>query len=161
MEQSVAYSQLSRLLSEETRLLGELEQQLAKEHEFLAANDVDSLERAGETRQQTVAKLLRVDDERRALCRMAGQATDRVGLGALLTWCDPTGTLAAAQGEAARRAEACRAQNERNGALVTARLTRVAGMLDMISNNSTARTYEPGATRNAPAPAGRLVSVSA
>lgn len=161
MEKTSLFSQLGRLLSEETQLLVELEQQLMKEHEFLAANDVDSLERAGDARQQTVARLLRIDDERRSLCRLTGHDTDRIGLGALLTWCDPAGTLAGAQGEAARRAESCRAQNERNGALVTARLTRVAGMLDMISSNSVTRTYEPGATRSAPAPAGRLVSVSA
>lgn len=161
MEKTSLFSQLGRLLSEETALLADLEQQLVQEHEFLAANDVDRLERAGDARQETVARLLRLDDERRSLCRMAGHGTDKIGLGAMLTWCDPAGTLADAQGEAARRAESCRAQNERNGALVTARLTRVAGMLDMISSNSTTRTYEPGATRSAPAPAGRLVSVSA
>jgi hypothetical protein len=44
---------------------------------------------------------------------------------------------------------------------VTARLSRVTGMLDMIAANTSARTYEPGASRTAAAPAGRLVSVSA
>lgn len=161
MDPKTCRAQLAQLLADETSLLAELYQQLAREHEFLAGNDVDSLERAGTARQNTVAKLLKIDDERRSLCSLLGQGADRIGLGALFRWCDPTGSLAAAQAACTKLAESCRAQNERNGALVTARLTRVTGMLDMIATNNAGRTYEPGAARTTTPPAGRLVSVSA
>jgi len=161
MDPRACRAQFSRLLAEEARLLGELEGQLQREHQFLSANDVESLEQAGSARQNTVAQLLRIDDERRDLCRLLGQGTDRTGLAALLAWCDPAGTLAGAQSSCAELAERCRAQNERNGALVTARLNRVAGMLDMIGTNSQARTYGPRLAHSSTAPASRMVSVSA
>lgn len=161
MDPQSCRAHLARLLADETRLLDELQQQLVREHEFLAGNDVDSLERAGTARQQTVARLLKIDDERRSLCLLLGQGTDRIGLAALFRWCDPQGTLAAAQAACTKLAEECRTQNERNGALVNARLTRVTGMLDMIAAGNAGRTYEAGAARTATPPAGRLVSVSA
>ncbi len=161
MDQEACRAQFASLLDGENMLLAELEQQLRREHEFLAGNDVDSLERAGNARQATVAKLLKLDDTRRDLCRMLGQSADRSGIAALLRWCDPTGSLAAAQSTCTKLAESCRAQNERNGALVTARLTRITGMLDMMASGNNARTYEPGAARTTTPPAGRLVSVSA
>lgn len=154
-------AELARLLAEETRLLAGLEQQLEREHGYLASNDIDSLERAGSTRQATVAELLKIEDERASLCRMLGRGEDRFGLAALFAWCDPEGSLATAQAECSRLAGSCRALNERNGALVTARLNRLAGMLEMIGPGNAARTYEPGAARNAPVPAGRIVSTSA
>jgi flagellar biosynthesis/type III secretory pathway chaperone len=148
-------------LSDEATLLAQLEQQLLHEHQHLAANDVESLENAGGARQQTLAKLLRIDDERNVLCRQLGYGAGHTGLAALLAWCDPRGTLAAAQGDCAQLAQRCRTQNERNGALVTARLGRVTGMLDMLSDNNASRTYDSRLARNAAAPAGRLVSISA
>lgn len=161
MDANTCRAELARMLAEETRLLETLEQQLGREHEFLAANDIEGLERAGGARQATVAALLKLEDERRGLCRLLGQGEDAAGLAALFAWCDPQGSLATAQAECARLAGNCRALNERNGALVTARLNRLAGMLEMLAPGNTARTYEPGAPRIAPAPAGRLVSVSA
>lgn len=161
MQADACRTQLARLLADENALLGELEQQLAGEHDFLSSNDIDGLEKAGARRQQTIAKLLRLEDERGSLCRMLGHGDGREGLAALLAWCDPQGTLAAAQARCTELAGRCRAQNERNGALVTARLKRVTGMLDMVAGNTTPRTYEPRASRYATAPAGRMVSVSA
>ena len=161
MDPRACRTQFARLLSEETALLGELESQLQREHKFLAVNDVDALEQASNARQQTVAKLLRLDDDRRDLCRLLGQKPDKVGLAALLAWCDPTGTLAGAQSSCTQFAERCRTQNERNGALVTARLTRVAGMLDMIGANSPARTDGPRLAPATGAPVSRMVSVTA
>src|SRR5690606_25113535 len=135
MDQKTCRAQLTRLLVDENALLTELEQQLRNEHAFLAGNDVEALERAGTARQNTVAKLLRLDDDRRGLFRRIGKSDDKIGLAALVTWCDPTGSLDAAQSACASLAEACREQNERNGALATARLARVTGMHDIISTN--------------------------
>ena len=88
-------------------------------------------------------------------------ASNSFGLAALFAWCDPQGTLAAAQSQCIELAGRCRALNERNAALVTARLTRVTGMLDMLGDTPAARTYDPRLARVGTVPAGRMVSVSA
>src|SRR5262245_59417558 len=91
----------ARYLADETGLLTELEQQLLHEQELPAANDIDGLASANGARQQTVARLLRVHDERASLCRARNLATDASGFAALLAWCDPTGSLADAQSRCA------------------------------------------------------------
>lgn len=161
MDQDTCRTRLARLLTEENALLAALAQQLKHEHELLAGNDVDGLEKASGSRQQTIAKLLRLEDERQGLCRQHGRNADRSGMAALLAWCDPTGTLASAQSGCASLAGACRAQNERNGALVTARLTRASGMLDLLADGNAPRTYDQRFARSAPLPAGRMLATSA
>jgi flagellar biosynthesis/type III secretory pathway chaperone len=161
MEPQACRAQFARLLSDEASLLAQLEQLLQREHEYLATNDVEGLEQAGGTRQQTLARLLLLDDQRNDLCRLVGHGAGRTGLAALLTWCDPQGTLAAAQASCTTLAGRCRTQNERNGALVTARLGRVSSMLDMLSDHNSPRTYDPRSARTATTIAGRLVSISA
>jgi flagellar biosynthesis/type III secretory pathway chaperone len=152
----------ARHLADETALLKLLEEQLHREHELLAANDIEELEMAGVARQQSVARLLRVHDERSNLCRARNLAPDEKGFAALLSWCDPEGSLAAAQAECATHARRCREQNERNGALVTARLNRVGGMLGMIAGEPAAGTYQSRtSTRTATFAAGRMLSTSA
>ena len=163
MDPQQCREQFARHLANETELLGVLEQQLLSEHELLVANDIEKLEVASTTRQQTIARLLRIHEERGRLCRARDLSPDAAGFSALLAWCDPEGTLAAAQGDCATHAERCRAQNERNGALVTARLKRVGGMLGMISGEPATDTYKPRAAAQASAFAttGRMVSISA
>lgn len=161
MQADACRAQFARILTDEAGLLTTLEEQLRHEHELLAANDVEGLESASNARQDTVAKLLRIDDERRGLARLLGQNPDQVGLAALLAWCDPQGTLAGIQGECAERAQRCRDQNERNGALVTARLTRITGMLDMLADNTASRTYAPHASARTAAASGRMLSITA
>jgi flagellar biosynthesis/type III secretory pathway chaperone len=161
VDQHACRAQLARLLTDESALLTQLDRQLLAEHDLLKSNDVDGLEAAGSARQETIAKLLRIEDERRSLCRMLGRGNDKAGLAALFAWCDPQGSLAGPQSTCAQLAERCRAQNERNGALVTARLKRVTGMLDMLADNTSTRTYQPGASRYAAPQAGRMLSISA
>lgn len=162
MEPQACLAQFSRLLSDEISLLDVLETQLQREHQLLSNNDVDGLEMASNTRQETVAKLMRIDDDRRNLCRMLGQGHDQVALARMLTWCDPQGTLAETQSRCTAQAERCRQQNDRNGALVAARLNRINGMLDMLADNGGARTYEArGAARGGTVSTGRMLSISA
>jgi flagellar biosynthesis/type III secretory pathway chaperone len=164
MDPTTCRAQLARMLSDETNLLGVLAQQLLHEHELLVANDVESLERAADARQTSINTLARLDEERRSLCRMLGHSADHAGLAALLNWCDPTASLTSMHAAVAQQAQTCRDQNDRNGALVNARLNRLSGMLDMLNGSSgTARTYEAkGAHRAAALPqAGRMVSISA
>lgn len=161
MNNQTCHAQISALLDEELQLLATLEQQLQQEYALVTANDVEGLEQAGKVRQQTVGSLLRIDDERRQLCRLFGHAPDQTGLAALLAWCDPTGSLAAAHARCAEQARLCREQNDRNGALVTARLRRVSGMLNQLQGNAPSAYGPRGTQAPATRPAGFMLSASA
>jgi flagellar biosynthesis protein FlgN len=163
MDAGACRSQLERLLRDETTLLQVLEQQLDAEHALLKANDIEGLEQAGGARQDTVTRLLRLEDERRQLCRLLGKSADPAGVSALLKWCDPQGMLSGAYGNCAAQALRCRGQNDRNGALVAARLQRISGMLDALTPaNPAAGLYGPrGAANTGKASTGRVLTTSA
>lgn len=163
MDAPACRSQLDRLLRDETSLLALLEQQLESEHALLKSNDIDGLDQAGAARQDTVQRLLRVDDERRSLARLLGKGSDNIAMAALLQWCDPQGSLADAYARCATQAQRCREQNTRNGALVAARMARVVDTLHHIAPASPApRTYAPANSANAPRfEAGRMVHTRA
>ena len=127
---------LDKLLAEEASALAQLETLLDREHELLLANDIDALDRAGESRQACIGTLLHVEDERRSLCRMLNLPTGPAGLEKLMQWCDPSRTLQRRWAECAKRATRCRELNDRNGALVTARLKKVEGMLDVLTGRA-------------------------
>jgi flagella synthesis protein FlgN len=127
---------LERLLTEEAGTLARLEELLEKEHEFLLANDVEQLEQAGEARQSCIGALVAIEDERRSLCRMMNVSADAAGLDKLLNWCDLSRELKTRWSACADRAARCRGLNDRNGALVSARLKRVEGMLDVITGRA-------------------------
>lgn len=136
MDPGLCREHLQRLLAEESNALTQLEGLLDQEHELLLANDAEGLDRAGEARQGCVGVLLRVDDERRSLCRMMNVGTDVQGLERLLAWCDPSRSLLQRWTDCATRAGRCRDLNERNGALVTARLKKVEGLLDVLTGRA-------------------------
>jgi flagellar biosynthesis protein FlgN len=123
---------LATLMAEENAQLAALETLLAQEYELLQARDAEALEKAGTARQQCIGHILRIEDERRALCRDAGFSEDPSGLQSLLASCDPTGFLVPAMQEYRERTLRCREHNDRNGFLVNGRLQQEA------------RTYGPG-----------------
>jgi flagellar biosynthesis protein FlgN len=154
---------LERLIGEEISLLADLEIQLDREHGFLTGNDIDGLEAAGQQRQATVASLLRIEHERRSLCSMLGAPTDLAGVERLIRWCDPEASLLPSFHECLERANRCRSRNDRNGALVSARMQRVSRLLGALDTNpSDGKVYGP---RNAaPASAsqpGRMLATRA
>jgi len=132
----VCRDHLDKLIAEESGALDQLVQLLDREHELLVANDVDGLDRAGQARQTCIAVLMRVEDERRSLCRALNVPADATGLDRLLAWCDPSLSLRRRWAECADRAARCRTLNDRNGALVTARLNRVQGMLEVVTGRA-------------------------
>jgi flagellar biosynthesis protein FlgN len=136
VDPGVCREHLQKLLAEELNALTQLEALLDREHELLLANDVEGLDRAGESRQECVGALLRVEDERRSLCRMMNLPIDVQGLEKLLRWCDPSNTLQRRFVDCSQRATRCRELNDRNGALVTARLKKVEGMLDVLTGRA-------------------------
>lgn len=136
MDPIVCREHLEKLLIEEANALTCLEALLDREHELLVANDVEELDRAGEARQTRIGELVRLEDERRSLCRMMNVPTDKTGLERLLKWCDPSGSLKSRWADCADRAGSCRAANDRNGALVSARMKKVEGMLDVLTGQA-------------------------
>jgi hypothetical protein len=89
---------------------------------MLQSRDAEGLEQAGVARQHCIGHILRIEDERRALCRATGRGDDPSGLRSLLAWCDPAGQLVPAMQEYGERTQRCREQNDRNGILVNGRL---------------------------------------
>ena len=136
MDAKACYEHLSKLLSEEISALTQLADVLDREHALLLDNNIDELERAGDLRQGCVTTLIGIEEERRNLCRLLNVPADMHGLERLLTWCDPTRGLQQRWAECAERATTCRNSNERNGALVSARLKRVEGLLDTLTGRA-------------------------
>jgi flagella synthesis protein FlgN len=161
MDQDVCREHLTNLLIEEASSLTTLATLLEREYEVLIANDVTGLEIAIKERQSCVGKIVRLEDERRSLCRMLGHESDMHGLEKLLRWCDPAGTLVARWAECAAGAARCQTFNDRNGALVRARLIRVQTLLAALGGPSgDTRTYGPGGTFAVPR-IGRVLTAQA
>lgn len=159
MDPVVCRDHLDKLIAEESGTLDQLQQLLDREHELLVSNDVDALDRAGQARQNCVGVLMRIEDERRALCRALNVPADATGLDRLLAWCDPSKTLRRRWAGCAERAARCRTLNDRNGALVTARLNRIQGMLDVVTGRSgQAKVYGPQGAFQAQGRAARVLA---
>jgi flagella synthesis protein FlgN len=161
MDQTECREKLGRLISDECTALNELLTLLDREHGFLEANDVGSLEGATRERQRCVARIFRVDEERRALCLDLGRPVDLKGLEDLIRWCDPKGTLTGRWAECSDAAGRCRKLNDRNGALVAARLKHVQARLGtLIESRREAVTYGPRGAYSQ-ASSGRVITAEA
>ena len=125
MDAAACREQLGTLIAEATRTLDELASLLEREHTLLAANEVTELDEAMRERQRTVARVMRIDEARQSLCRSLEFPTDLNGLKQLFEWCDPHGSLSADWNRCVAGAAKCRTLNDRNGALVSARLKHV------------------------------------
>ncbi len=136
MQASVCREHLDKLIAAETEVLARLEGLLDQEHEVIRNNDIDGLERTGDARQNCIVELARIQVERRTLCRMMDVTMDPQGIERLLQWCDASHELQARWATCADRARRCRDANERNGALVSARLKRVEGLLDVLTGRT-------------------------
>ncbi len=161
MEILACRAQLARIVAEETRLLNELAPLLEREHAFLQADDAASLESTARERQKCVAGIYRCDEERRDLCHSTGRPQDLKSLEDLLRWCDPQGTLASGWARCSAAAANCRKLNDRNAALVAARLKHVQARLGvLIDGRRDPMTYDRRGT-DAPPTSGRLVVTEA
>jgi flagellar biosynthesis protein FlgN len=158
MEAATCRQQLARLMADETRFLNELSVLLDREHASLQADDAASVESTARERQRCVAAIVRCDEERRALCRALGRSEDLPGLEDLMRWCDAEGSLAPGWAQCAAIAGRYRQLNDRNGALVGARLKHVQDRLGvLIQGRRDGVTYGRRGS-DAPATAGRLVA---
>ncbi len=162
MDAALTRDHLGRLLAEENTALAEFEALLDREHGALRSRDIDSLEQLAESRQTSVTRLLKIEEERRSLCGMLGFELDLTGLGKLIAWCDPTHSLARRYQECAERAHRCRELNDRNGVLVGAQIKRVEGMLGAITGSPVRNTgYGPRGQGSAAFQSGQVLSAEA
>ena len=161
MDPDLCREHVAKLLTDENGCLAQLAELLEREHQILKTNDIVALQVAIKERQACVGRLVRIEVERRSLCRMLGHSAAVTGLEQLLRWCDPTGTLSADWALCTTRAKRCREFNDRNGALVHARLTRVQALLGVLTGRpAELKTYGRGATF-AVARIGRVLTVEA
>jgi len=161
VDQGVCREHLTTLLREESELLAELEELLARESRILETSDVQALEATTRARQERMGALARVEEQRRSLCALHGFSADRVGLDGLMAWCDSQGKLLSRLRECAERAVRCRDLNDRNGIVVAARLKRVEGMLDALTGRPTrSDTYGPKGYSNSSTRPGRVLGAA-
>ncbi|HTB66947.1 MAG TPA: flagellar protein FlgN [Steroidobacteraceae bacterium] len=147
MDQQTCRTKFARLIQEETAAMGELSVLLEREFTYLKDSQVEALGAAMRERQQCVVRILKVDDERRALCRALGRPFDLKGLQALIAWCDPQGTLLSAWEACTTAATQCRNLNDRNSAMAGARLQHVQARLGLlIEGRRETVTYGPRGT---------------
>lgn len=162
MDAALTREHLARLLAEENTALAEFEALLEREHQALRTRDIDDLESLSAARQDSVIRLLKVEDERRSLCGMLGAEADLAGLARIISWCDPGRTLAAAYEDCSTRARRCRDLNDRNGVLVGAQIKRVTGLLGAITGNDAApAVYGPRTRGTYGSTAGQVISAEA
>ena len=163
MDAALTRDTLQRLLVEENAALNEFASLLDQEHGALRSRDIDALEKLAESRQASVIRLLKIEDERRSLCSMHGYDTDLQGLAKLIAWCDPARSLVQRYEECATRAKNCRALNDRNGILVGAQIKRVEGLLGAMTGTANEpRSYGPrGQSNPYAAAAGKVLSAEA
>jgi flagellar biosynthesis/type III secretory pathway chaperone len=154
---------LGRLLAEENAALSEFESLLDREYGALAKRDIDELETLADTRQSSILRLLKIEEERRSVCGMLGYDENLQGLAKLIAWCDPARTLARPYDECANRARKCRDLNDRNGILVGAQIKRVEGLLGALTGTQAEpRAYGPRGQSNAySASSGTVLSAEA
>jgi flagella synthesis protein FlgN len=160
MDPNVCRETLGGMLIEEASLLGQLEDLLEREQDVLKSKDPAAINATALERQDRIGALARLEEQRRALCKMHGQTPDLHGLEKILGWCDPQGSLISRLRECAERAARCRDLNDRNGTLVNARLKRVEGLLGVLTGRANSvYTYGPkGAC--APARSGRVLGAA-
>jgi flagellar biosynthesis/type III secretory pathway chaperone len=147
---------VQRMLSEESGLLDSLEQLLKQEAVILRGDDVSAIERIGSSRQQCTSALTRLEAERADSCKMLSFGAGRDEFERLLQWCDPSGELRQAWQRNLTVARRCRDQNDRNGAVVTAKLNHVQRMIEAIRGTGPAPVYAPQAQRYARFPTREL-----
>ena len=132
MDPTLSREHLEKLIAEEHAALAQLETLLVAEQSVLQKDELTAVEAASDARQRSMGELLRIQDERRALLRLHGFNDDKFGIEKILAWCDPESTLRRSWRECADVATRCRTLNERNSALVAARMQRVENLLQVI-----------------------------
>ena len=149
MDLALVAEHMQSLLGEEAVLLSQLEGLLDRETEALKADDLAVIEHIGHERHRCIESLMRIDSERSVACRMLGLADGRTQFEQLLDRCDASGWLKSRWLAGLEIAARCKDRNERNGAVVSAKLRRVEALLMTVrgGQNSVAPVYASSGQR--------------
>ena len=147
LQRAEVQQHLGRILEEESRLLAELELLLQHETTILRGDDVEAIANIGSSRQRCVDALTRLDGERTDSCRMLSFGQGAGALAKLYAWSDPSGALNSKWLGNLRIARRCQRLNDTNGAVVTAKLSRVQQLLMAIRGTSAPPVYSARASR--------------
>ena len=139
--------QLGRLLAEESQLLVELQVVLEQETKILCGEDSDAIARIGSNRHRCVDRLSQLGIERLDTSRMLSFGVDRTGLSKLHDWADPSRKLRASWVSNLELARRCKALNDKNGAIVAAKLGRVQKLLGHLRGSVAPPVYNAKASR--------------
>ena len=80
MDPDLCREHVAKLLTDENGCLSQLAELLEREHQILKTHDIVALQGAIKQRQACVGRIVRIEDERRSLCRMLGHSADVKGL---------------------------------------------------------------------------------
>jgi flagellar biosynthesis/type III secretory pathway chaperone len=147
VQRSDIHRHLTRILAEERRLLGELESVLQRETEILRGDDAQAIERIGDSRHGYIDTLSKLDAERADTCRMLSFGAGPDALAQLYQWADPGEGLRQDWNVNLELARRCKALNDRNGAIVIAKLGRVQQLLGKLRGTSLAPVYSARGSR--------------
>ncbi|HTP39366.1 MAG TPA: flagellar protein FlgN [Steroidobacteraceae bacterium] len=134
-------SHIGRILGEERVLLGELGRLLEEERQVLKEAAPEAIERVGATRQRCVEALSRLDAERSDACKLLSYGTGRTGFEKLLDALGPAAGLRERWHANLELARHCRELNDRNGALVSAKLNFVQKQLSVLRGTAPPPVY--------------------
>lgn len=138
---------LGRILSEEAQLLTELHSVLLQETAIVSGDDADAIERIGSNRHRCVDGLSRLAAERSDTGRMLSFGSDGAGLAQLFDWADPTTALRTKWTTNLDLARQCKRVNDRNGAIVAAKLDRVQKLLGELRGSTPPPVYSAKGAR--------------
>jgi flagellar biosynthesis/type III secretory pathway chaperone len=147
VERSDVQQHLNRILVEEAQLLSELQTVLEQETDILCGDDAEAIQRIGSNRHRCVDRLSGLGVERNDASRMLSFGTDRVGLEKMFDWADPSGALRARWSSNLELARRCKSFNDKNGAIVAAKLNRVQQLLGKLRGASPPPVYSVRASR--------------
>jgi flagellar biosynthesis/type III secretory pathway chaperone len=143
------FQTLTRMLAEESGLLGELETILQQETEVLRGEDAAAIQRIGGNRHRCVDTLSRLDAERNAACQMLSFGSGRGALDRLFDWADPSTGLHTKWLSNLELARRCKTLNDTNGAIVAAKLNRVQQLLGKLRGSAAPPVYSSKGARYA------------
>jgi flagellar biosynthesis/type III secretory pathway chaperone len=138
---------LQRILTEEARLLLQLEAVLSRETAILQREDIAAIQSIGGERQQYVEQLSQLDRERADICRMLSFGIGGAAMNKLFGWADPSAALQTQWRANLQIARRCKTLNDRNGAIVAVKLGRVQRLLGKLRGVAPPPIYGPKAAR--------------
>jgi len=147
VQRSGLQQHLSRLLAEEAQLLAELQTVLEQETDILCGEDAEAIQRIGSNRHRCIDRLSQLSAERTDASRMLSFGADRAGLEHMFDWADPSSALRTQWSSNLELAQRCRSLNDKNGAIVAAKLSRVQQLLGKLRGTSPPPVYSAKVAR--------------